>query len=495
MTIAQRIRVVTTVLAILLTAPRAQAEQSQAPQLAAIRVSPERRQMIGLKLATVDEQELTDQIDASGTIEPDEQLQSYVQTRFAGWIKTVFADQTYASVKRGAPLFTIYSPDLVSGEQEYLLARSEGQRVAQSSVPGVKDGADSTASAALDRLRLFGVAPREIARLEREGTARDTIEIDAPASGFVTERAALPNLYAQPDMRLFTIADLSRVWVYAAVFQDDIGRIKVGDPVAVSIDAYPGRSFDGRIDSIWPAIDPMTRTARVRCSFTNPGGVLKLGMFVNVALKPKLGRGLVIPDSGVLRTGIRNVVFVSRGDGYLEPVDVELGAHLGDRFEVLKGLRAGQEIVASANFLIDSESQLQAALGTFVPPPPGVGANASPANAAKINATVEATIAMTTEPDPPQRGSNTVRIALSDSSGKPIAGADVSVVFFMPAMPAMQMAAMKAVATPREESPGHYVATIELPMGGTWQVTVAASKGGESIASRELSVSATGPMM
>src|SRR5271170_6495249 len=267
MTIAQRIRVVTTVLAILLTAPRAQAEQSQAPQLAAIRVSPERRQMIGLKLATVDEQELTDQIDASGTVEPDEQLQSYVQTRFAGWIKTVFADQTYASVKRGAPLFTIYSPDLVSGEQEYLLARSEGQRVAQSSVPGVKDGADSTAGAALDRLRLFGVAPREIARLEREGTARDTIEIDAPASGFVTERAALPNLYAQPDMRLFTIADLSRVWVYAAVFQDDIGRIKVGDPVAVSIDAYPGRSFDGRIDSIWPAIDPMTRTARVRCSF------------------------------------------------------------------------------------------------------------------------------------------------------------------------------------------------------------------------------------
>ncbi len=473
----------------------AQVSPPNAPQLSPIQLTPERQRLIGLRFATVDEQQLTGRIDATGTIEPDERLESYVQTRFAGWIKTVSANQTWARVKRGEPMFTIYSPDLASAEQEYLLARDEEHEVSRSRVPGVKDGASSTAAAALDRLRLFGVSPREAARLQREGTARDTVEIDAPASGAIAERMATPNLYAQPDMRLYTIADLSRVWVYAAVFQDDIGKISTGDPVSVAIDAYPGKRFEGRVDFIWPEIDPATRTARVRCDFDNRDGILRPGMFVDVALKPNLGRGLVIPDSGVLRTGVRDVTFLNKGDGYLQPVDVELGAHLGDRFQVLTGLRAGDEIVASANFLIDSESQLRAALGTFAPPPPGVSANGSLEQASAAQATASpATIALTTEPSPPQRGSNVVRVALNDSAGKPIAGAEVSVVFFMPAMPAMQMAAIKAQAAATEQSPGHYVGSIELQSGGTWQVTVVATKAGHQLASRELSISATGGM-
>jgi len=467
--------------------PGVVAESLQPPQLAPIRLSPERRQIIGLRFATVEEQELTDRLEATGTIEPDERLQSYVQTRFAGWIRTVFANQTYAYVKKGDPLFTIYSPDLVSAEEEYVLALKEERQVAESAVPGVKDGASSIASGALERLRLFGVSAREVARLEREGTARDTVEIDSSTQGYVTERMALPNMYAQPETRLYTIADLSRVWVYAAIFQNELAAIKVGDTASVSVDAYPGKSFDGQVDFIWPAVDPMTRTARARCSFENRNGLLKPGMFVKVALTPRLGRALAIPDSGVLRTGLHNVVFVNRGDGYLEPVEVELGRHAGDRFEVLKGLRAGQQIVASANFLIDSESQLQAALGTFAPPPPGAGAAASSASAAAIE--------MTTEPSPPQRGSNVVLITLKDSSGKPIEGADVSVVFFMAAMPAMQMAAMKAEAKGKEQTAGKYAATVELPAGGTWQVTVVANKGGQQLASHDFSVSATGPMM
>ena len=476
-----------------LTVAAAQAEP--APQLSPIQLTPERRQLIGLRFAAVEEQELTGRIDATGTIEPDERLESYVQTRFAGWIKTVSANQTWAQVKRGEAMFTIYSPDLASAEEEYLLARDEQREVSGSGVPGVKDGASAIAAAALDRLRLFGVSPREIARLEREGTARDTLEIDAPASGAIAERMATPNLYAQPEMRLYTIADLSRVWAYAAVFQDDIGKISPGDPVSVAIDAYPGKRFDGRVDFIWPEIDPATRTARVRCDFDNRGGILRPGMFVNVALKPHLGRGLVIPDSGVLRTGVRDVAFLNKDDGYLQPVDVELGAHLGDQFQVLAGLRAGDEIVASANFLIDSESQLQAALGTFAPPSPGMSANGSPEQASAARATASpATIDLTTEPDPPQRGSNVARVALNDSAGKPIEDAKVSVVFFMPAMPEMQMAAMKAQATMIEKSPGHYVASIELQSGGTWQVTVVATKAGQQLASRQLSISATGGM-
>src|ERR1700746_3340215 len=171
-----------------------------------------------------------------------------------------------------------------------------------------------------------------------------------------------------------------------------MGQVKVGAPVAVTVDAYPGHTFEGRVDFIWEAMDPNTRTARVRCSFANPERLLKLGMYVGVAIMPNLGRGLVIPDSGVFRTGTHNVVFIDRGDGYLTPTEVQLGAHLDHSFQVLKGLQAGERIVSSANFLIDSESQLQAASGTFVPPPPGVGANsAGPTAAAIPQASIEFT--------------------------------------------------------------------------------------------------------
>jgi len=293
-------------------------------------------------------------------------------------------------------------------------------------------------------------------------------------------------MYVQPDTRLYTIAGFSRVWVYAAVFQNELGAIKVGDSAAVTVDAYPGKTFDGRVDFIWPEIDATTRTARVRCNFDNASGMLKPGMFVKVVLAARLGRALVIPDSGVLRTGIRNVVFINQGRGYLEPVEVELGPHLDHSFVVLSGLRAGEQIVSSANFLIDSESQLQAALGTFAPPPPGVSGAAAQAPQAEIE--------LATDPSPPRRGRNKVRIALSDSFGRPIEGADVSVVFFMPAMPAMGMSAMKATGKAVDRGGGNYLAGIDLQSGGTWNVTVVASKGGQQVASRQLSISATGPM-
>src|SRR6267154_690695 len=350
--------------------------QNSGPKLAPVQLSPERRQLIGLQIATVKEEDLVGRIDTTGLVEPDEGLQGYVQTRFAGWIRQVFVNQTYQFVKKGQPLFTIYSPDMVSTENEYLIALHSQKSLGGSSVQGVSEGAQSLISAALDRLKQFGVPAHEIARLERERTTRDAIDIVSPMSGYVVERNALPNMYAQPDTKLYAITTLTTIWIYAAVFQNQIGQVKIGDPVTVTVDAYPSHTFDGRVDFIWEALDPMTRTAKVRCSFPNPNGLLKLSMYVGVAITPHLGRGLVIPDTGVFRTGEHNVVFIDRGDGYLTPTEVELGAHLGHSFQVLKGLSAGQRIVSSANFLIDSESQLQAAAGTFVPPPPGVSAAA-----------------------------------------------------------------------------------------------------------------------
>jgi RND family efflux transporter MFP subunit len=482
------LRVVVTILAPVLLATTlwtpATAEQ-EASQLSPIQVSTEKRQLIGLQLATVEKREITDRIQTTALVEPDEQQEGYVQTRFAGWIRNVFVNQTYQYVRRGQPLFTIYSPDLVSAEQEYLLALDTTRGLRHSDIEGVASGAESLIQAALERLKLFEVSPREIARLKRERTVRDAVEIDSPMSGYVVEWSALPNKYVQPDARLYTITNLSTVWVYAAVYQSQIGEIKVGDPVSVTVDAYPGTTFKGRVDFIWQAIDPTTRTARVRCALLNPEGRLKLGMYVSIDLESHLGIGLVIPDSGVFRTGTHNIVFVDRGGGYLQPVEVRLGPHAGHEFVVLNGLRARQQIVSSANFLIDSESQLEAALGTFVPPPSGASsAGTAPSGSVEIS----------TNPNPPRKGSDEVMVKIRDSSGHPVTDAEVSVVFFMPAMPAMGMPAMRieAKATPTEN--GVYAATVKLQSGGTWNVTVMASRGGKQIASRQLSISATGGM-
>jgi RND family efflux transporter MFP subunit len=459
--------------------------------LAPIRITPERRQLIGLKFATVVRRDVSDRLETTGNIEVDERLQGYVQTRFAGWIEQVFANSTYQYVHRGQPLFTIYSPDLASTENEYLLALEARKRVKDSSVADVVTDASSLVDSAAERLRLWGVSPREIARLERERTVHRAVEIDSPMSGYIVERNALPNMYAQPDTRLFTITDLSKVWIYAAVFQDELGKVRPGDPATVTVDAYPGMQFNGQLDFIWPQIDLTTRTARVRCEFDNPTGKLFPGMFSHVVLDLPMGNQIVIPDTAVLRTGTHNVAFIDRGDGYLTPAEIELGTHVGDEFIVLKGLSPGQKIVGSANFLIDSESQLQAAAGAFVPPPPGVGANETERAA---EAVPQASLAFTSDPNPLVRGHNKAIVTLRDSRGAPISGAKVTVTFYMTAMPSMGMTAMRAQGTADDQGNGIYAANIELPSGGTWSLTIVASKDGDPIATKQLEVSASGSM-
>jgi RND family efflux transporter MFP subunit len=459
--------------------------------LAPIRITPERRQLIGLKFATVVRKDVSDRLETTGNIEADERLQGYVQTRFAGWIERVFANSTYQYVRRGQPLFTIYSPDLVSTESEYLLALDARKRVKDSSVPDVTADASSLVDSAAERLRLWGVSPREIARLERERTVRHAVEIDSPMSGYIVERNTLPNMYVQSDTRLFTITDLSKVWIYAAVFQDELGKVHPGDPATVTVDAYPGMDFNGHVDFIWPQIDLTTRTAKVRCEFDNPTGKLFPGMFVHVVLDLPMGDQIVIPDTAVLRTGTHNVAFIDRGDGYLTPAEIELGVHVGDDFIVLKGLSPGQQIVGSANFLIDSESQLQAAAGAFVPPPPGVSPNEAEGAA---EAVPEASVAFTSDPNPLVRGHNRAIVTLRNFKGAPVSGAQVTVTFYMAAMPAMGMTAMRVQGTADDQGNGIYAANIELPSGGTWSLTIVVSKDGHPIATKQLEVSASGSM-
>jgi len=453
-----------------------------------LQLTPQRLQSIGVRFGQVQRRSVEDQLRTTGNVAVDETRIAYVQLRFSGYIQRVFVNATYQYVRQGQPLFIIYSPELVATEREYLLARQNEHALAHSADPEVARDAASLVESTAARLAQWNVPAREIKRLKSTGRVLQDLEIDSPVSGYVTEREALPNKFAGPDTRLYTVADLSTIWVLAQVYQNDLGRLKTADPATLTVDTYPGRTFAGKVDFIYPDIDLTTRTARVRLVFANPHVQLTPGMFVNVSLRLPMGEHEVIPASGVLQTGTRQIVFVDRGGGSLEPIEVHLGARVGDDFIVQKGLRAGERIVTSANFLIDSESQLQAALGSFTPPPPGAGAAAAVASAS------QAQIGFRSDPAPPRKGSNQVRVSLTAAGGAPLAGARVTATFFMAAMPAMGMAANRLPVTLAERGKGVYEGTAQLPSGGTWQVTIVATKNGQTLATRALSVQATGGM-
>jgi Cu(I)/Ag(I) efflux system membrane fusion protein/cobalt-zinc-cadmium efflux system membrane fusion protein len=417
-------------------------------------------------------------------VDIDEEKLSYVQTRFPGWIQDVTANATYQYVHKGQRLFTIYSPDLVSSEQEYLLARQNQKAFAPDAHGMAVQEGGWLLRAAEERLRQFGVPEQAIADLEQSGKVQRNIAIDSQVSGYIIERNALPNAYVQPETKLYTIADLSTVWVYANVFQNDVGRLKPGDSAQVTVDAYPGRNFNGRIDQILPQVDPTTRTVRVRLVFRNPGVVLKPGMYVNVAISVPLGRQLVIPASAVLQAGTRAIAFIDHGNGSLEPRTIEVGTQLDDSVIVLSGLKAGEKVISSANFLVDSEAQLQAAVGAYAPLAPQPAAGAAPVQQMQID--------LSTQPSPPRKGANTVRIKLTGSDGKPVSGSQVTATFFMPAMPAMGMAAEHAAVTLSDKGNGLYEGSLQLSADGTWQVSITVQRGGQTVATKQLSLSATG---
>ncbi|MFP5249466.1 MAG: FixH family protein [Acidobacteriota bacterium] len=481
-------------------AARAASPQSGAdPALAPLQIAPERLQQIGVTTAVVQLKNVNDQLQVPGNVDVDEEQLSYVQTRFPGWIQNVFANATWQYVRKGQRLFTIYSPDLVSTEQEYLLAKQNQKSFAPAMHTGTAAGtpghAEGTAAqesgwlvqAAEERLRQFDVSQAEISALVASGRVQHEITVLSPASGYITQRNALPNAYVQPDTKLYTIADLSTVWVYANVFQSDVGRLRPGDPAEVTVDSYPGRIFPGRIDQILPDVDLTTRTVRVRLVFRNPGLVLKPGMYVSANIDIPLGRQLVIPASGVLQSGVRAIAFLDHGQGNLEPRVVQTGLQVDDSVVVLSGLKAGDRIVSSANFLVDSEAQLQSVLGSFSPLPPSSVADSAAAQSIRID--------LSAEPSPPRKGAKTIlHVRLTGADGKPVAGAQVTATFFMAAMPEMGMGAMHATATLADQGQGVYTGTVQLDAGGTWQVAVAVAQKGQTVATKQLSLTVSGGM-
>jgi Cu(I)/Ag(I) efflux system membrane fusion protein len=312
-------------------------------------------------------------LELVGYVTPDESRFHRVQTRLTGWVQKIHVDQTGAQVNAGDPLVTIQSPELFQTEQEYLIERGAPAHDAapDKSMPMHDAGG---LAAVRQRLQSLGVPAEEIARLEREGQPSNQLVLRAPSVGTVLEKDVVDGQYVGPNTPLFTLADLSRVWVLGDVYAIDLGRVAVGDKATFVTDGLPGRAFAGRVDFVYPTISPETRTLKARITLDNPGGILRPGTYGRVLVAGHAGPALTVPAEAVIRTGDQRYVFIARAGGHFEPRRVELGAQEGDRIAVLRGLAEGDTVVASASFLIDSESRLKAAIaGRGTPEAAGSG--------------------------------------------------------------------------------------------------------------------------
>ncbi|MGH7892074.1 MAG: efflux RND transporter periplasmic adaptor subunit, partial [Thermodesulfobacteriota bacterium] len=288
-----------------------------------------------------------------------------VHTRFSGWIDKLYADYTYQHVEKGDPLFSIYSPELVSTQQEYLLALRSNDILSGSDFPEISQGANSLLDAAKRRLELWDISESQIRELAETGKVKESLVIHSPVTGSIVEKNVFQNMYVEPGTVLYTIADHSNVWVEADIYENEIPLVKTGDSASMTLESFPGEVFEGEITFISPHLDMKTRTAKARLEFANPGMRLLPEMYADVNIDIPLGDKLSVPESAVLRTGEQDVVFVDKGGGNMEIRRVALGQKAGGYYEVRRGLSIGEKVVSRANFLIDSESKIQAAVAAW----------------------------------------------------------------------------------------------------------------------------------
>ncbi|MCG3147715.1 MAG: hypothetical protein PCFJNLEI_01156 [Verrucomicrobiae bacterium] len=337
------------------------AHASTVPGLATVSISPDTRQRMGLTMDTIEKRALSREVRTSARIVADETRLFKVTTKIEGWVDKLFVNVTGQEVKKGDPLLTIYSPELVSAQEEYLIATrtpAEG---------------DALKNAARRRLELWDISDAQIEQLEKTGKVEKHLTLYAPANGIVAEKNILAGQKIMLGDSLLVIADLTKVWADADVYASDLPYVKVGQPVEVTLPYWPDKVFTGSVTFVTPTLDPGTRTIQARLEVENPELLLKPGMYGNARLAYPLGESLVIPESAVMRTGERTYAFKDGGDGKLIPVAIKIGPRSKDSFQLLEGLAEGEKVVTSANFLVDSESSLKAALAAMSGPKTGGG--------------------------------------------------------------------------------------------------------------------------
>ncbi len=443
------------------------------------------RQLIGVRTVAVTYAPLEQEVRAVGTVEYDERKLTKVNLRVSGWIEQVFVNAIGQSVRAGQPLLTLYSPDLLATQDEYLLAVKAQAQLEGSPVAEARQQAAALVASARERLRLWNLTDEQIGAIERRGKAERVLALYAPSSGIVLKRQALPGNYVEPGTTLYELADLSTVWINGDIYESEIQSVKLNQPAKVTFEAYPSETFPGKVTYIYPYLNEATRTVRVRMEFPNPHLKLKPGMYGNVVLGVDAGRRLVVPKEAVLDSGLRQLVFLDLGQGVYQPYPVKLGRRSQEYVEVLEGIKEGDRVVTSANFMLDAESKLASAggmqammgqigmadwqmRGAYEKKMEGMpGMKSEPGKPVSETRQVSGfSLTLSTVPDNPKAGENMLRLKLADQAGKPVTNAQVVFVYTMP-MPGMMESKAKATHT----KDGIYEAKALLGMGGTWVVT------------------------
>jgi RND family efflux transporter MFP subunit len=443
-----------------------------------ITIDARRQQLIGVRTVPATKTALTPTIRAVGSVRSAETKVADVNVKLDGWIRELFVDYTGQAVAKGQPLFTLYSPDLLATETEYVLALKARDQLQQSEVADAKTRAEQLVASARQRLALWDLTEEQLRTVDEKREPSSTVTFRSPVNGVVMEKTAVAGMHITSGQTLYKIADLSTGGVEADVYETEVAQVRVGATATVTLDAYPGERFTGRVIYIYPYIDDKTRTNKVRYELTNRAGRLKPGMFANIEMATAGGSAIVIPGNALLDSGKEQIVFVGLGDGYFEPRKVKVGRRQGDDVQILEGIKEGELVATGAAFFLDSESQLHAATQGY----------AATATSAGASATSQIDIAFRITPDPPKTGDNQMEVAVKDASGKPLDGADVSVQFFMPAMPTMNMPAMRNETKLAPAGGGVYRGPGQVMMAGQWQATVTVTRGGQRLGSRQIPV-------
>jgi RND family efflux transporter MFP subunit len=335
---------------------------------ATVGIPTRKQQLIGVRTEPVKRIPFIRTIRTVGRVAVDETRFHHVHTKVEGWVEDLHVNATGQRVARGESLLSLYSPEILATQEEYLLALRSRRALGEGALPEAVKGADEMVESGRRRLSLYDLTAAQIEALEKTGRPSRTVEIYSPASGYVLMRNVSHGEKITPDMNLLDIADLSRVWVIASVYEYELPYVKAGQQATMTLSYLPGKAYTGRVVLIYPVLEAASRTAQVRLEFENREMDLKPEMYADVELHGDMGTRLAIPESALIASGTRNVVFVSQGDGYFQPREVRLGLRLDDVVEILEGLGEGETVVTSGNFLIDSESRMKAALESVGPP-------------------------------------------------------------------------------------------------------------------------------
>lgn len=454
-----------------------------------VNVSPEKQQLVGIRTAVAETRPLVKKIRTVGIVTYDETKVAQVFSKVDGWVEKLFVNYTGKLVEKGQPLFAFYSPELVSTQEEYLLALRAKDTLGSSSLREISQGSVSLLEASRRRLALWDISEAQIAELQKNGQPQRTLTFFSPISGFVIKKDAFEGMKVMPDKELYTITDLSTVWVTADIYEFDLGNVRLGQRATIALSYFPGQTFSGKVAWISPVVEEKTRTTKVRLEFANREFKLKPEMYANVEIEVDGGRKLAIPDEAVLDSGIRKIVFVDKGEGRYAPAEIKLGGKFDNYYEILSGLSPGERIIASASFLLDSESRLTEAMGAMAGMPGmdmGDMQKKTPA-AAPITEkkSGDLTLSLETSPAKAKLGENVIRLKIRDAKGAPVLDATVNMTSTM-AMPGM--AAGKATA--KHVKDGLYEATVNFAMAGTWEIGVSVQRPGQKPVQEKFTVTA-----